>query len=50
MSEDGFIEAVEFADGYPGLGLQWHPENLAPHDPAMQRLFDWLIKEAGKRA
>lgn len=50
MSEDGFIEAVEFEDGYPAIGLQWHPENLAKHDPAMQRLFDWLIEQAGKRA
>lgn len=47
---DGLIEGVEFENGYPGLALQWHPENLAPTMPAMQRLFDWLVAEAGKRA
>lgn len=48
-ASDGLIEAVEFEDGYPGLSFQWHPENLAPHQPEMQRLFDWLVEEATKR-
>lgn len=47
---DGLIEGIEFEDGYPALALQWHPENLAPTQPEMQRVFDWLVSEAGKRA
>ncbi|MHC1785672.1 MAG: gamma-glutamyl-gamma-aminobutyrate hydrolase family protein [Christensenellales bacterium] len=50
LSEDGLIEGIEFKNGYPGIALQWHPENLAPTQPAMQRLFDWLVREAGSRA
>ncbi len=46
---DGLIEAVEFANGYPGLAFQWHPENLSAKQPEMQRIFDWLVEEAGKR-
>ena len=50
VSEDGLIEGLELESGYPGIGTQWHPENLAKHDPAMQNLFDWLVKEAGKHS
>ena len=50
ISQDGLIEGLEYEDGYPGIALQWHPENLAATYPAMQRLFDWLVKEAEKRA
>lgn len=50
ISEDGIIEGIEFTNGYPGLAFQWHPENLAPTQPEMQRLFDWLVREAEKRA
>lgn len=49
-AEDGLIEAVEHRDGYPGLGIQWHPENLAKKDPRMQALFDWLVREAARQA
>ncbi len=47
-SEDGLIEGLELDNGYPGIGLQWHPENLSKHDIAMQGLFNWLVREAGK--
>jgi gamma-glutamyl-gamma-aminobutyrate hydrolase PuuD len=51
ISEDGLVEGVELESGYPGIALQWHPENLAAAgDAPMQRLFDWLVKEADKRA
>lgn len=49
-SEDGLIEGLEFENGYPGLGTQWHPENLSKNREDMQRLFDWLAREAEKRA
>ncbi len=45
-AEDGLPEAVE-VEGHPfGVGVQWHPELLAPHDEAMARLFQRLIEEA----
>ena len=49
VSQDGLIEGLELENGYPGIAVQWHPENLAPAFPAMQRLFDWLVREAEKR-
>lgn len=49
-SDDGVIEAVELTDGQPGLCLQWHPENLSGQDERQQALFDWLVREAGRRA
>lgn len=42
-SEDGVIEAIEFENGYPGLGVQWHPENLAKERTDQQALFHWLV-------
>ncbi len=43
----GLIEAVEAADGWCGLGVQWHPEKLSPEEAAAERpLFDHLIAEA----
>ena len=50
ISEDGLIEGLELENGYPGIAVQWHPENLAAPYPAMQQLFNWLVKEAEKRA
>jgi putative glutamine amidotransferase len=43
---DGLIEGVEVMD-YPfAIGVQWHPENLYPTDPAMLALFRGLVSEA----
>ena len=43
-AEDGLVEAVE-VEGHPfGIGVQWHPELLAPQDPAMARLFTALVE------
>ena len=40
---DGVIEALEAQDHPFALGVQWHPEELAPNDVRAQRLFDALI-------
>ena len=49
-SGDGVIEALEFENGYPGLLVQWHPENLAAiDDKSQQALFDWLVKAASRQ-
>ncbi|WP_316568200.1 gamma-glutamyl-gamma-aminobutyrate hydrolase family protein [Neobacillus sp. YIM B06451] len=43
-SADGIVEAVEYAK--PSrftIGVQWHPESLAPTDEAMNRLFKEFI-------
>ncbi len=41
---DDLVEAVEVL-GHPfGRGVQWHPEWLAPHDDAMQALFDAFVE------
>ncbi len=45
-AEDGLVEAVE-VEGHPfGIGVQWHPELLAPHDATMARLFRLLVEAA----
>jgi putative glutamine amidotransferase len=48
-TEDGLIEAIERTvpdQQDPGatwmVGVQWHPEETAEHDPAQQSLFDAL--------
>lgn len=43
---DGLVEAVEVV-GHPfAVGVQWHPEALAIHDPVMRRLFEGLVAAA----
>lgn len=42
-SPDGVIEAIE-GDGV--LGVQWHPERLAPTDPRHLAPFRWLVEAA----
>ncbi len=41
---DGIIEALEVQDHAFALGVQWHPEELAPNDTRAQRLFDALVQ------
>ena len=41
----GLVEAVESADGL-ALGVQWHPENLAPEHPDHAAVFTWLVDAA----
>jgi putative glutamine amidotransferase len=43
---DGLIEGVEAPDCAFAIGVQWHPENLYPTDPAMLALFRGLVSEA----
>ncbi len=43
---DGLVEAVEVEDHPFAVGVQWHPEALAPDDPVMRRLFEALVKAA----
>jgi gamma-glutamyl-gamma-aminobutyrate hydrolase PuuD len=53
-SEDGLIEAIEADGPISGdggrtpwvLGVQWHPERTAAHDPTQQALFDALVDRA----
>ncbi|MBA3551383.1 MAG: gamma-glutamyl-gamma-aminobutyrate hydrolase family protein [Actinobacteria bacterium] len=47
-SDDGLVEAIERQDGWM-LGVQWHPEETAAHDPAQQGVFDAFVAEAGRR-
>jgi putative glutamine amidotransferase len=48
-SADGVIEGVEHRDEWL-VGVQWHPEDTARHDPAMQRLFSGFVTEAARLA
>jgi putative glutamine amidotransferase len=43
---DGLVEAVEVAGHVFAIGVQWHPEALAPKDPVMRRLFEGLVDAA----
>ena len=48
-SADGVVEAVELADAHTKgwmVGIQWHPERTAHHDPQQQALFDALVTAA----
>lgn len=48
---DGVIEGVEWSDARMlVLGVQWHPEDLAEHDPSAANLFRALVDAAAKRA
>lgn len=41
---DGLIEGVELRSESFGLGVQYHPEELAPHDRAARALFEAFAK------
>jgi gamma-glutamyl-gamma-aminobutyrate hydrolase PuuD len=43
-SEDGFVEALEAADGYPLLAVQWHPEEIADHPEQLKIFEEFLAK------
>ena len=42
-SDDGLVEAVELDGHRFFLGVQWHPETLAPQDPGAAALFAGLV-------
>jgi putative glutamine amidotransferase len=44
VAPSGLIEAVEPTDGWPALGVQWHPEKMA--EPEQRRLFEHLVAQA----
>lgn len=44
-SDDGLIEAVE-TDGWPCLGVQWHPEHRPPDNPGSRAPFAVLVDAA----
>ena len=48
VAPDGLIEGLESPNGHFMLGVQWHPEALAPRDPAMHRLFEAFVEEAAR--
>jgi putative glutamine amidotransferase len=49
-SADGLIEGAELEDASRFvLGVQWHPEELAPHQAAARSLFTALIAAATRR-
>jgi putative glutamine amidotransferase len=49
-ADDGVIEAVELPDARSlVLGVQWHPEELADHDPAAASFFRALVSAAAQR-
>ncbi len=43
---DGVIEGLEMPDKKFILSVQWHPEDLYEHDPAMMRLFRAFVESA----
>ncbi|MDR1545699.1 MAG: gamma-glutamyl-gamma-aminobutyrate hydrolase family protein [Deltaproteobacteria bacterium] len=49
-SGDGLIEALEHRRRPFALGVQWHPESLAHHDPAAAALFGAFVAAAGGQA
>lgn len=49
-SEDGLVEAVEFAGDYPFLlAVQWHPEELAEHSEQL-RIFEDFVSKCRERS
>jgi putative glutamine amidotransferase len=48
-ASDGTIEAVERDRGWV-VGVQWHPEDTAEHDPQQAALFAGLVAQACARA
>ncbi|MBS1108073.1 MAG: peptidase [Anaeromyxobacteraceae bacterium] len=46
---DGVVEAIEIPDHPFALGVQWHPEALAPRDPRQLEVLRGLVRAAGER-
>lgn len=42
---DDIIEAVQANDGYPYLGVQWHPEFMIDHREEDLKLFDYIVNQ-----
>jgi putative glutamine amidotransferase len=50
FAPDGLIEAVERTDAPFCIGVQWHPEELAPAHPPMRALFTAFVDAAMPQA
>jgi putative glutamine amidotransferase len=44
-SGDGVLEAVQMQGQRWVLGVQWHPEAMAPVDALQKRIFDAFVRE-----
>ncbi|PJD95670.1 MAG: gamma-glutamyl-gamma-aminobutyrate hydrolase [Parachlamydia sp.] len=44
QTKDGLIEGIESLINPFILAVQWHPEMMIPHDPKMQKLFDYFVE------
>ncbi|MGT2666165.1 gamma-glutamyl-gamma-aminobutyrate hydrolase family protein [Streptococcus rifensis] len=42
-ADDKIIEAVKANDGYPYMGVQWHPEFMIDHRQEDLMLFDYIV-------
>ncbi len=49
LSPDGIVEALEHPGKTFVLSVQWHPEDMATNEEAMQRLFDAFVAAARDR-
>lgn len=49
IADDGVIEGIESTKHRFVLGLQWHPEALAPRQPLHQRIFSAFAKACRTR-
>jgi putative glutamine amidotransferase len=47
-ASDGIIEGIEIKGAPFFVGVQWHPENLAPTDPQMLGLFRAFVQASAK--
>jgi putative glutamine amidotransferase len=47
---DGVIEAVELPGPVFVLGVQWHPESAAPHEPRHAAIYAGLVAAAAARS
>ena len=47
-SEDGIVEAVEHPEHPFCIGVQWHPEHMAPFSRRQRRIFDAFVKACKK--
>ena len=43
ISEDGFIEAIEYKNHPFCVAVQWHPEHMSKNDPLQQKLFNEFV-------